>query len=113
MLLTSSAPILHFRHNPARPNHIKELVLLDGSYENTNQHHEGIESSKTDAPSLARPRTLSFFFPFFVFASFITGAGSVGLPLPLAALVSSAATVADACDCCMTLNSLTTDKNGL
>ena len=41
----------------------------------------------------------------------VEGAGSEGFPEPLDAFVSSAATVAAACDCWMALNNLTTVIN--
>src|SRR6266700_785461 len=51
---------------------------------------------------------LSLFFPLPLVLFSNTGAGSEGFPVPRLALASSAAVVAEAWDCCITLNSLTT-----
>ena len=61
-----------------------------------------------DSLSFALPTILSLFLPLRLPLLSMTGAGSVGLPVPLPALVSSAAAATLAWDCCMTLNNLTT-----
>jgi len=52
---------------------------------------------------------LSLFLPLPLFLLSSTGAASEGFPVPRLAFASSAAAVTEAWDCCITLNSLTTE----
>jgi len=56
---------------------------------------------------------LSLFFPLFLPLLSIAGAGNVGFPVPRWAFRSSLAAVAEACVCCITLKSLTTEKEDI
>lgn len=72
------------------------------------RYGENIKAIIEGLPLFAWPSTFGFCFRLIFLSLANEGAGSVGLPEPRCFLRTSAAVAVCACDCCITLNSLTT-----